>query len=142
MGDILYRGIFSQKNNNFILTGDTTISALQYVLNPHFSSHKQTSNQSARKLHKLPGAPFCRFLSKSGYWADLSCSMPHRWFNAHAPPRKSESVSSHIQIFGGNKMDKTKLHEICVKKFFYVARGLPRYHVSLTSESDGKGVSA
>ena len=39
-------------------------------------------------------------------------------------------------------MSKTKLRKICVKKFSYVAWALPRYHVSLTSESDGKGVSA
>lgn len=61
---------------------------------------------------------------------------------ARAPPRKSESVFSHIQIFGGDKMDKTKLHEIYVKNFSYVARALPRCDVSLTPESDGKGVSA
>ena len=39
-------------------------------------------------------------------------------------------------------MNKTKLCKICVKKFYNVAWGLPRYHVSLTPESDGKGVSA
>ena len=39
-------------------------------------------------------------------------------------------------------MNKTNLHEICVKKFSYVAWALPRYHVSLTPESDGKGVNA
>lgn len=39
-------------------------------------------------------------------------------------------------------MNKIKLHKICVKKFFNVAWAVPRYHVSLISESDGKGVSA
>lgn len=63
-------------------------------------------------------------------------------YSCRAPPRKSESMSSHIQIFGGDKMDNTKLHEIYIKKFSYVAWALPRYHVSLTPESDGKGVNA
>jgi len=39
-------------------------------------------------------------------------------------------------------MGKTKLRRIYAKKIFYVAQVLPRYHISLTSESDGKGVSA
>lgn len=39
-------------------------------------------------------------------------------------------------------MGKTKLYEIRAKKISYVARALPRYRVSLTLESDGKGVSA
>ena len=33
-------------------------------------------------------------------------------------------------------------HKICLIKVFNVAQTLPRYHVLLTSESDGKGVSA
>lgn len=39
-------------------------------------------------------------------------------------------------------MKKINLHKIYVRKFSYVAQALPRYHVSLTPESDGKGVSA
>lgn len=74
-------------------------------------------------------------LTKSSYYSE-------KWSCARGPPKKSEPVANHIQISGGDKMDNTKLHEICVKKFSYVAWALPRYHVSLIPESDGKGVSA
>lgn len=66
----------------------------------------------------------------------------HKWHNIRAPPQKFEHVLNRIQIFGGNKMNKIKFRKIFVKKFSYVARALPHYHVSLTPESNGKGVSA
>lgn len=71
-----------------------------------------------------------------------SLLLVYKWHNIRAPPQKSEHVLNHIQIFGGKKMNKIKFRKIFVKNFFNVARALPRYHVSLTPESNGKGVSA
>lgn len=39
-------------------------------------------------------------------------------------------------------MRKNTIRKIYVKKVFYVARALPRYHVPLLPEGNGKGVGA
>lgn len=46
----------------------------------------------------------------------------------------------HIQIFGGNNEKKQFVEDFC-KKFFNVARALPRYSVSSFLETNRKGVS-
>ena len=127
----------------FVQPFSTLKSARKHIWKRRFNTHRRSSTRDARKLSILPGVLFCQIVSNRPECRhNLIYASPCLCYATRAPPRKSESVSSHIQIFGGGKMNKTNLHEICVKKFSYVAWALPRYHVSLTPESDGKGVSA
>lgn len=90
-------------------------SALLNISKRPFSSHKQVDNQSARKFSKLPGASFCRNLSKSWRWYDPFSTVHQQ--QPRAPPRKSEPMSYHIQIFGGQVMNKASCHDIQIKIF-------------------------
>ena len=83
------------------------------LIDAELKKDTHASTKDARKLNILPGVLFCRIVSNwPEYPHDLICATPRLCYATRAPPRKSESVSSHIQIFGGDKMDNTKLHEI------------------------------
>lgn len=111
----LYRGIFSQKITILPQWIHTPKSVLWYPSKQHFSSHRPAKHQSASKLIKLPGASFCRILSRNGRWYDLPSSAYHQYFAARAPPRKSDLMPHHIQIFGGQVMRKTSYRDIQIK---------------------------
>lgn len=92
-------------------------SALLHLLKQLFSFDKRADNQSARKLSKLPGASFYCFVSRDELWHDLTHVTHHQRFTARAPPRKFESKSYYIWIFGGQVMNKINRHDVQIKNF-------------------------
>lgn len=83
----------------------------------------------------------CVFKKKKAEKFRKSSQFDKAWYLCRGPPRKSEPVFNHIQVFGGNEMNKIKLHKICAKNIFIVALALPRYRVSSSSVSGRKGVN-
>lgn len=121
----------------------TSKSALKYIWKRRFNTHRQTNTKDARKLTILPGILFCRIVSNgSEHRHDLIYVTFCLYEAARAPPRKSESVSNPIQIFGGYTMPKSIFTENPYKNFPYVFSARTLYCLSLEAESNGKAVRA
>lgn len=121
----------------------TLKSVPKYIWKRHFNAHRRTSKKDARKLSILPGVLFCRIVSNGPeYRHDLIYVTSCLYYAARAPPRKSEPVSKHIQIFGGYTMPKSIFMENSCKNFSYVFSARTLYCLPLEAESNGRVVRA